>query len=69
MVRLSIKSSKFILSFKLLLVVEIGLMESSYSVSESDGSVMVCFDTLSTSGDLECDVNVMLCTMDGSATS
>ena len=41
--------------------------QTNYDISESAGSVMVCAEILSTTGNLECDVDASVSTLNGSA--
>ena len=44
------------------------MSQDNYDTSESAGSVMVCAEITSMTGDLECDVGASASTSDGSAT-
>ena len=49
-------------------VITIGLNQSNYNTSETDGSVMVCAGIIAMTGTLESNVTLSVSTSDGSAT-
>ena len=43
------------------------MTEANYNTSETSGSVMVCAEIVSVTGNVECNLSATLCSSDGSA--